>query len=47
VLEADDKVTTLNLRVRGSTLCALAAAAKEQGLTPKQVIAQARQAACV
>jgi hypothetical protein len=45
VLEQPDKATTLNLRVRASTIRALARAAKERGLTQKQVIAEALQAA--
>ena len=38
---ADDRPTTLNLRVRSSTIDALMAAARERGLTMKQVVCQA------
>lgn len=37
---AEDRPTTLNLRVRASTVAALAAAAQERGLTMKQLVAQ-------
>ena len=39
-LVVDDRATTLNLRVRSSTLDALIAAARERGLTMKQVVCQ-------
>ena len=39
--EASDVPTTLNLRVRTSTVKALAAAARAKGLTMKQVVCQA------
>ncbi len=42
-----DAPTTLNLRVRTSTVAALVEAAKEQGLTMKQVVCQALEAAGV
>lgn len=37
----DDKATTLNLRLRTSTIEALTTAARERGLTMKQVVCQA------
>jgi hypothetical protein len=37
----NDRATTLNLRVRVSTIDALMAAAREHGLTMKQVVCQA------
>jgi hypothetical protein len=37
----EDKATTLNLRMRASTISALALAARERGQTQKQVIAHA------
>ncbi len=42
-----DAPTTLNLRVRKSSLTALVEAAKGQGLTMKQVVCQALEAAGV
>ncbi len=36
-----DRPTTLNLRIRESTVAALAAAARGRGLTMKQVVCQA------
>jgi len=42
-----DTPTTLNLRIRRSTVSAIEATAKERGLTMKQVVAQALQAAGV
>ena len=36
-----DRATTLNLRVRQSTIAALTTAARERGLTMKQVICRA------
>jgi hypothetical protein len=42
-----DAPTTLNLRVRTSTIAALTEAAKERGLTMKQVVCHALQAADV
>lgn len=44
-LVADDRATTLNLRVRSSTVEALMSAARERGLTMKQVVCQALTAA--
>ena len=40
-LLADDNATTLNLRVRRSTVDALTAAAGQRGMTLKQVVAHA------
>ena len=40
-MRASDRPTTLNLRVRESTVAALAAAARARGLTMKQVVCQA------
>ena len=40
-LVADDRATTLNLRVRSSTIDALMATARERGFTMKQVVCQA------
>jgi hypothetical protein len=40
-LDIEDKATTLNLRVRASTIEALMRAARERGLTMKQVVCQA------
>ncbi len=40
-IQARDRPTTLNLRVRESTVAALAAAARDRGLTMKQVVCQA------
>lgn len=37
----DDRPTTLNLRLRNSTVQALTARAKAEGLTQKQVVCQA------
>lgn len=42
-----DPLTTLNMRFRTSSVNALATAAKERGLTMKQVVAHALQAAGV
>lgn len=42
-----DPRTTLNLRVRQSSIVAIEAAARERGLTLKQVVTQALQAAGV
>ena len=41
----EDGATTLNLRVRRSTIAAIEAAAKGRGLTMKQVVCQALDAA--
>jgi len=41
LLDIEDKATTLNLRVRASTIEALMRAARERGLTMKQVVCQA------
>jgi hypothetical protein len=46
-LRLTDRATTLNLRVRESTLEALMAAARERGLTMKQVVCQSLAAAGV
>lgn len=46
-IPAGDGATTLNLRVRRSTVNALAAAARQRGLTLKQVVAHALAAAGV
>ena len=46
-LPAGDGATTLNLRVRRSTVDALTAAARQRGLTLKQVVTQALAAAGV
>ncbi len=46
-LGVEDRATTLNLRVRASTIEALMTAAREQGLTMKQVVCQALSAAGV
>jgi hypothetical protein len=46
-IDASDPTTTLNLRVRTSTVRALSDAAKNRGLTMKQVVSQALQAANV
>ncbi len=40
-LGIDDRATTLNLRVRASTIEALMTSARERGLTMKQVVCQA------
>jgi len=40
-LAADDRATTLNLRLRTSTVAALAWRAKETGQTQKQVVCRA------
>jgi hypothetical protein len=40
-VRAEDRPTTLNLRVRQSTIVALTAAARGRGLTLKQVVCQA------
>lgn len=40
-LAADDRATTLNLRLRTSTVAALARMAKETGQTQKQVVCRA------
>lgn len=42
-----DRPTTLNLRLRRSSVSALEATAKEKGLTMKQVVCQALEAAGV
>ena len=42
--EAPDRPTTLNLRMRQSTVAALTAAAKARGLTMKQLVAEGIQA---
>jgi len=39
-LHATDRATTLNFRVRESTIQALAAGARERGLTMKQLVCQ-------
>src|SRR5437879_2250824 len=44
-LHATDRATTLNLRVRESTIEALAAGARERGLTMKQLVCQSLAAA--
>jgi hypothetical protein len=36
-----DKLTTLNMRLRGSTVAAITATARGRGLTIKQLVAQA------
>ena len=46
-LDTSDGATTLNLRVRRSTVRAIEAVARARGLTMKQVVAQALQAAGV
>ena len=46
-LGVDDRATTLNLRVRESTITALMTTARERGLTMKQVVCQALTAAGV
>jgi hypothetical protein len=46
-LGVDDRATTLNLRVRASTIDALLSAARARGLTMKQVVCQALSAAGV
>ncbi len=46
-LRPADRATTLNLRVRESTLDALMAAARQRGLTMKQVVCQSLAAAGV
>lgn len=43
-LVADDRATTLNLRVRASTIEALMTVAQERQLTMKQVVCQALSA---
>jgi predicted HicB family RNase H-like nuclease len=43
-VSAEDKPTTLNLRVRTSTVAALAAEAEARGLTMKQLVAQGLEA---
>lgn len=43
-LEAPDRATTLNLRMRHSTVAALSAAAKARGVTMKQLVAEGIQA---
>lgn len=40
-VEAEDRPTTLNLRLRTSTVEAIARHAKERGLTQKQIVCQA------
>jgi hypothetical protein len=40
-LGVDDRPTTLNLRVRSTTIDALTAVARERGLTMKQVVCHA------
>lgn len=40
-VEAQDRSTTLNLRLRTSTVDAIAAHAKERGLTQKQLVMRA------
>ena len=44
-VEANDRPTTLNLRLRTSTVIALTAKAKAEGLTQKQVVCLALAAA--
>ena len=44
-LRTEDRATTLNLRLRASTIDALVATARERGLTMKQVVCQALSAA--
>ena len=46
-LRPTDRATTLNLRVRESTIEGLMAAARERGLTMKQVVCQSLAAAGV
>jgi hypothetical protein len=46
-MEADDRPTTLNLRLRMSTVTALTAKAKAEGLTQKQVVCLALAASGV
>ena len=46
-LEVDDRPSTLNLRMRSTTVEALMAVAHERGLTMKQVVCQALAAAGV
>ena len=43
-LNTVDRPTTLNLRVRRSTIAALTAAAKARGVTMKQLVAEGMQA---
>ena len=40
-VQSEDRPTTLNLRVRESTVAGIAAAARGQGLTMKQVVCRA------
>lgn len=40
-MEPDDRPTTLNLRLRASTVQALTARAREEGLTQKQLVCRA------
>ena len=42
-IESSDKATTLNLRLRESTVAAITHAAKERSLTIKQLIMQAAE----
>lgn len=44
---AHDRATTLNLRFRRSTIAGIEAAARERGLTMKQVVSHALKAAGV
>lgn len=44
-VRTEDRPTTLNLRIRESTVAGLAAGARERGLTMKQVVCQALVAA--
>ena len=46
-VEQDDLATTLNLRVRQSTVDAITKVSREQGMTMKQVVARALAAAGV
>ena len=43
-LRIEDRATTLNLRLRASTIEALTTTARERGLTMKQVVCQALSA---
>ena len=43
-IETPDRPTTLNLRMRQSTVAALFTAAKERGVTMKQLVAEGIQA---
>jgi hypothetical protein len=46
-IEPEDRPTTLNLRLRSSTVMALTARAKEEGLTQKQLVCRALAASGV